>query len=273
MKQAKVMSREYKIMLQASRFAGSADELCRHAQRFWHTSRQTIRQVVFDTDGDLDAVDTQRLIRFYDTPGQRLRQHDYLFRERQDERSGDREVMLKFRHPDRYVAQDRDLDTPGGARSESKFEADIKRPFQPLYSLSTKQRLAPTRHLDTMNDLGRLYPGLPPTLDVYNAAEAITVVGDFTARELVLTGADFQIGNGPKIEAECALIVWYDATGSAQQPVVVEYSFRYGDKNEHYDGEVARRAYDAFQLLQSEALADWVDNASFTKTAYVYSRA
>jgi hypothetical protein len=55
--------------------------------------------------------------------------------------------------------------------------------------------------------------------------------------------------------------------------VVAEYSFRYGDKHEHYEGEVARRAYDAFQLLQSEALAGWVDNAAFTKTAYVYSRA
>jgi hypothetical protein len=99
------------------------------------------------------------------------------------------------------------------------------------------------------------------------------VVGDFTARELVLTGADFQIGKEPKIEAECALIVWDDVAGSAQQPVVVEYSFRYGDKNEHYAGEVAKRAYDAFLLLQSEALAGWVDSASFTKTAYVYSRA
>jgi hypothetical protein len=273
MRQAKVISREYKIMLQANRFAGNAVALRQQAQHFWYAFRQTIRQVVLDTDGDFDEIDTQRLLRFYDTPGQHLRQHDYICRERQDEGSGEREVMLKFRHPDRYVAQDRDLDAPSGSRSESKFEADIKRPFQPLYSLSTKQELAPTRPLNTMNDLGRLYPGLPQTLNVYNAAEAIKVVGDFTARELVLTGADFQIGKGPKIEAECALIVWYDAAGSAQQPVVVEYSFRYGDKNEHYEGEIARRAYDAFQLLQSEALADWVDNAAFTKTAYVYSRA
>jgi hypothetical protein len=273
MRQAKVIGREYKIMLHASRFAGTEDDLRQHAQRFWHTFRQTIRQVVLDTDGDLDNIDKQRLIRFYDTPGHRLRQHDYICRERRDERSGDREVMLKFRHPDRYVAQDRELDTPSGSHSESKFEADIKRPFQPLYSLSTKQQLAPTRHLNTMRDLGRLYPGLPQTLDVYNEAEAITVVGHFTARELVLTGADFQIGKGPKIEAECALIVWYDVAGSAQQPVVVEYSFRYGDKDEQYEGEVAKRAYDAFQLLQSEALAGWVDNAASTKTAYVYSRA
>jgi hypothetical protein len=273
MRQAKVMSCEYKIMLHASRFAGSEDELRRQAQRFWAAYRQTIRQVVLDTDGDLDEVDRQRLVRFYDTPGQRLRQHDYICRQRQDEGSGEREVMLKFRHPDRYVAQDRHLDAPGGSRSDSKFEADIKRPFQTLYSLSSKQQLAPTRPLNTMHDLGRLYPGLPPTLDVYNAAEAITVVGGFTARELVLTGAAFQIGQGPKIEAECALIVWYDVAGSAPQPVVVEYSFRYGDKDERYEGEVAKRAYDAFQLLQSEALEGWVDNAASTKTAYVYSRA
>ena len=46
MRQAKVISREYKIMLHASRFAGNEDELRQHAQRFWYAFRQTIRQVV-----------------------------------------------------------------------------------------------------------------------------------------------------------------------------------------------------------------------------------
>ena len=45
---------------------------------------------------------------------------------------------------------------------------------------------------------------------------------------MVITGADFQIGENPKTEAEYALIMWYDEAAEEDRPVVVEFSFRYG---------------------------------------------
>jgi hypothetical protein len=270
MAQEHVVSREYKLLLHAPLFTGAEDALLRKAGAFWRAFAQAIRDVVLDTDGDLDKITKRRFIRFYDTKGQRLRKHDYIFRERVDMVSGDREVTLKFRHPDRYVAQNRNM-AADGQRSKAKFEEDIKPPYQALYSYSTTQQIAEDKQLNQMNDPGRLYPGLPEQLHTYNEDEAITVVGTGTVRELVLIGADFQIGKEPKVEAECALIVWYDAQDDAQTPAVVEFSFRYSNHEEKYPGAVAQCAYDVFQRLQGETLARWVDPASKTKTAYVYS--
>lgn len=55
-----------------------------------------------------------------------------------------------------------------------------------------------------------------------------------------------------------------------QQPAIVEFSFRYGDKRGNYSGIGAKRAYEAFLTLKSTPLSNWVDVASKTKTAYVY---
>jgi hypothetical protein len=66
------------------------------------------------------------------------------------------------------------------------------------------------------------------------------------------------------------LIVWYDHAGLDNKPVAVEFSFRYGDKNENCSGGVVRRAFEVFGALQSK-LDDWVDPKKGTKTAYVYS--
>ena len=270
MAQEHVVSREYKLMLRAHLFTGAEDALLRKAGAFWGAVTQAIRDVVLDTDGDLDTITKRRFIRFYDTQSQRLRQNDYIFRERVDIVSGAREVTLKCRHPDRYVAQDRNM-AAEGQHSKAKFEEDIKPPCQALYSYSTTQQIAEDKKLNRMNDPGRLYPGLPEQLPMYDEDEALTVVGTLTARELVLTGADFQIGKEPKVEAECALIVWYDVQDDTQTPQVVEFSFRYSNNDEQYSGAVAKCAYDVFQRLQGETLARWVDPASKTKTAYVYS--
>ena len=74
------------------------------------------------------------------------------------------------------------------------------------------------------------------------------------------------------MEAECALIVWYDDAGEEDRPVVVEFSFRYANEQEEFDGKAAQRAYDVFGRLKN-LLADWIDSQGPTKTAYFYSRA
>jgi hypothetical protein len=118
-----------------------------------------------------------------------------------------------------------------------------------------------------LDEVSHLFPDLSKRLGDVDGRLALRVVNDFTARELVITGATKRIGK--KIEIECALIVWYDRHGSATEPVAVEFSYRYGNAKGKYGNKVARRAFEIFERLQRE-LTGWVDPNPRTKTAFVY---
>ena len=266
----RVVSREYKVILRAARFGGDEGRLLETAGAFWREAGEAFTGVVVHVGGNLSKVQARRLIRFYDTPRRDLNANAYIFRERAEIDGKLREVTLKFRHPDRYLAQDRDMSAVAGADARTKFEEDIKPPFQSLYSHSTTQRIASTKTLDTLKDLDDLYPGTKPTLERLKDTP-IEVVNGFTAREFVVGGAEMELGKSRNVKAECALIVWYDGGDSSksESPVVVEFSFKYGDARENYGGGSARRAYETFNVLQ-HGLTDWVDKTSQTKTAFAY---
>ena len=105
----KVVSREYKIMLKKERFFGPDDTLLKQAADFWRAFKTSIEDIVLDTDGNLDKVEKRRVVRFYDCTDRRLRKNNYVFRERIDLVKGKREVTLKYRHPDRYISEARDM--------------------------------------------------------------------------------------------------------------------------------------------------------------------
>lgn len=277
----KIISREYKVMLKKELFVGAEEKLLEQAKNFWLDFKELIKDIVFDTDGSLDKIKKQRIIRFYDSADHYLRASGYVFRERvginlKTDEKGKREVTLKFRHPDRYVSQDRDMSAANTDSGKTKFEEDIKLPFRSLYSFSTKQPISDSKSLNKFNDINELYPDLENRLKPYQGNTAIEVVNNLTAIEKVIGKADFQIGDTPKVEAECALVVWYENVGKEDRidinntPVVVEFSFKYENEKEEYDGEVALRAYDIFRKL--ELLGQWIDSEGPTKTEYVYSR-
>jgi hypothetical protein len=266
----KVISREYKIMLRADRFNGDEAQAIQIASQFWHQFAEAIKDQALAIEGDLTTVDKRRTIRFYDTQTTHLRQSDYVFRERCNVDTGEREVTLKFRHPDRYIAQDRNMDADRRDSGKSKFEEDIKPPFIKLYSFSTKQPVDDSYRLRSLQDSLKLYPGLAADLDGLREDDHLQVVGDFTAYELVLEGGTFQVRNDPREDAECALVLWYDQGEKDDTPVVAEFSFKYEDPEESFSAKAAHRAYRVFEVLQT--MNDWVDPASKTKTAYVYDR-
>jgi hypothetical protein len=277
MGQETVVSREYKVMLRAPLFAGDDRQLLQAASHFSQDLKQHITPVVLDTDGDLEDITHRRIITFYDTHQQILHRQDYIFRERYHLKTRAREVTLKFRHPDRYIAGDRRMElrnasgkhTQGEApQAKTKFEEDIKPPFVPFYSFSTTCGISETKTFQTMHDITSLYDGLHEDIEEVSDDEAIHVVGS-PMRELVIEGATFQIRQTPRREAACALIVWYDQADDAHQPVLVEFSFRYGEKHAQYTRTMAQRAYDVFHMLQM-ALTRWTDPTSETKTAYMY---
>ena len=263
-----VVSREYKVMLRAEKFAGTPKQLLGSARRLWTDFTRSVEPIVLETEGSLDKIAKQRLIVFLDSKAQHLRAGGYIFRVRRTLDGGQPEVTLKFRHPDRYIVEGRQMKSPR-IRTKTKFEEDIKTPFVSLYSLSTRGRVGKKDIPASLDDVSRLFPDLSKRLRAVDGAAALSEVNGFTARELVITGPLLRIGMTPTIHVECALIVWYNEKGAANEPVAVEFSYRYGNAAGEYGGKVARRAFDMFATMQND-MTDWLDPNPRTKTAFVY---
>jgi hypothetical protein len=138
-----------------------------------------------------------------------------------------------------------------------------------LYSFSTTARVSPAKAFRALGDAASLFPDIRQRIAEFRKDRPLTVVNGFTALERVIVGASLRIGKSPAVRAECALIVWHAHDRRRKAPVAVELSYRYGDKKERYGGVAARRAFDAFQVIQTR-LRRWVDPHAVTKTALVY---
>jgi hypothetical protein len=269
MKRQKATSREYKVTLRPGRFKGDEKKLLNAASLVWRDFSTSVAEVVVDTHGGFEHIKVRRLITFFDTSKQGIQKAGYILRERRDFKRSEREVTLKFRHPDRYIAQDRDMNVMDSWDAGTKFEEDIKVPFVSLYSFSTTFTTGDGALLGELGDLLQLFPDLRRRMTDFREDDELTAVRNFTAHERVLCGGNLQIGKTPKVEAECALIVWHDHHHRPDTPVAVELSYRYGDKNESYGGATTQRAFNVFYMLQTE-LRRWVDPRPRTKTAFVY---
>ncbi len=263
-----VTSREYKVMLTPSHFDGEDDEAFDTVERFWAEVRAVLGEMEIPTTGDFSTVKARRLIRFFDTSEHTLNSDAYIVREREDIDTGERQVTLKFRHPDRYVAADRTMEPADSRGAKTKFEEDVKPPFISVFSFSTTAPLASGHALAQMQDVADLFPGLTDALKDLPQTAPLVLVSDFVAREVVLEGGCILLGKRD-IEAECAVVLWYDEGEADTTPVVVEFSFKYGDDAEDYRGSVARDAYDVLDALQTR-LTTWVDPNPRTKTSFVY---
>lgn len=255
-------------MLQASRFQGSSKSLLGAAREFWRDFSTATGPLVLDVNGTLTTIAKERLIALLDTDAQHLRTGGYICRIRRALDEGRPEVTLKFRHPDRFVAEGRQMKSR--VRVEVKFEEDIKPPFVSLYSFSatgmlTKKTPVPV----TLGALTHLFPDLSKRLGDVDGRLRLGEVNGFSAREVLITGATVRLGAKPKARAECALIVWYDQQRPPTEPAAVEFSYRYGNATGAYGSKVARRAFDIFATVQHD-LTEWLDPAPRTKTAFVY---
>ena len=162
-------SREYKVMLDATRFIGDTEDLSMSCSQFWKACSRQLDELGLKVKGDLDKRRTPRLIRFFDTQVGSLRQQGYVFRERVTSKSGKREVTMKFRHPDRYVANERHIQPRKG--NSIKFEQDLKPLFPDrqvalysLYSYSASQLIGRNKNLNRLDDPLDLYSGLKKDL-------------------------------------------------------------------------------------------------------------
>jgi len=267
-----IVSREYKVMLRPDRFSGDASRALKIGTEFWREFATRSGRHALGTAGTFQPAKRRRFIRFYDTDRQALHDASYVLRRRWSAESAidaadGAELTLKFRHPDRYIAEHRCFDpTPDGA--ELKFEEDIKGPFVSFYSCSTT---AKTKQVPAgLRDVADLFPGIEERMKTATMPERVGPVGGMTIVESVLDGATLQLG--AHTDAECALILWHESSRDPLTTVAAEFSYRYGDKHEDYQGERTERAYEVFKSLQTD-LPAWVDPALPTKTALVYGAA
>lgn len=258
-----VISREYKLMLQASLFAYNTESS--DVNNFIDDAETAIETAISRNVSGSASLSKIRDVMFYDTDSScTLRNNGYSFRERIE--SGASEVTLKFRSEDRYIADFEDMSATSGS-AESKLESDIgisaSSNFVVLYSHSTT---APnTRTINQMDDINDQFPGFE---DDYGIADstALDLVGGLTVREHVYKNVDIDLGS---IDAELSVTLWYDGTPSgASSPIIVEVSFKYEDSSADYTKKVVNRAKQAFLALQD--LSTWTDPASKTKTRFVY---
>ena len=140
-KRENVTSREYKVMLRARLFDGDEQQMHSAIDSFWADLTAALAGMDIPCEGSFAQVKARRLIRFFDTDEHRINADQYIVREREDLDTGEREVTLKFRHPDRYVAADRRMDPADARDAKTKFEEDVKPPFVSVYSFSTTQPL------------------------------------------------------------------------------------------------------------------------------------
>jgi hypothetical protein len=265
-----VKSREYKVMLRADRFAGPDDTVRARIGEFWADLGLALGDREASLEGSFEEIKHRRRVRFYDTADRLLHESSYVFRERVDADTGAREMTLKYRHPDRYVAADREM-SASGRDAETKFEEDVKPPFASVFSFSTTAPVGPEDAFDTLRHVAELYPGLPDALDDLPEHVPLELVGDFSARETVFVGGEILLGKH-RIPARSAVVMWHDDDDPATPPVVVEFSYKYGDDQEDYGGSLARDAHNLLQVLFT-ALPKWVSGKAVTKTGLVYRSA
>src|SRR5688572_4241081 len=156
MNRQRVISREYKIVLKPENFSGNESGLKEKAHSFWADFQKIIKALINVTRGNLDVINKKREIRFYDTRDFILHKGNYIFRERKNFSDDKREVTLKFRHPDRYVSQNRDMRSRKKVKADTKFEEDIKAPFLTLYSFSTTLPITGKEELKKLKHIAKL---------------------------------------------------------------------------------------------------------------------
>ena len=256
-------------MLQAARFAGDEKQLLATAGQLWEDFSGAMVRSSPASRESLRRSTRQRLVAFLDSQAQHLWAAGYVFRVRRRLEGGRPEVTLKFRHPDRYVAESPSDEEPAhtcGDQIRGRRQSPVHLAVRLLDQGPRRQEGRAAHARCRVGSCSRISRSGSVRLTAVSPSCRSTAS---RFEKLVLTGPILTIGAKPRVEAECALIVWYEHGHTASPPVAVEFSFRYGNPGGQYSGKAASRAFNVFEVLQRD-LGDWVDPNPTTKTALVF---
>ena len=278
-------SREYKLLLDTSKFASDAPSVI---TSLWDHDLKRIIDEALDLQENGEhryskefKTSERRVVRFWDTTRPHpctLNNHGYILRERVElrgdqENPDHRKVMLKLRGPDRNRVANIDMK---GSRedAESKFEEDISPPFKSMFSVSTSQKLKGGDTLSTMSNVFDKYPDLKVNLQEdripVDPNDAMAVVSDLSIDEEVYQGPEVDLGN---VKADISVSLWYKrGERPPTAPLIVELSFTHPLIKDSKDvkPKVLERAKALFSRLQTLA---WISQVPETKTKFVYEYA
>lgn len=259
MKLPKVVSREYKIMMDHRLFQDRKAALASFLNELGSLAKEL--EIGFTND---DLKTRKRSIQFLDTPDSTILLNGLVLRKRVDMDTSKTEFTLKYRSPDRYLATAAEIQPEKSLKSEMKLEEDIGAPFRVQFSHSATCESS-DKNLETISDAVKLFPGLARLRHDGIACDGkirLHPVNAKTMFERVMKGPSLKFG---ETEAEIALILW--SNGEAGRPLVAEFSFRYADKDENYTETTVRQAKSMFESLQR---LDWFLPEGRTKTQFAY---
>ena len=121
-----------------------------------------------------------------------------------------------------------------------------------------------------MKKLNTVFPGLQDGLSTKVVKKKLRPANKSTVREKVITGSEIILNENHPVNAECALIIWYDDTGPPDKPVVGEFSFRYKENEGQFSRTESLAAYHIMNALAT--MSKWIDATGVTKTRFVYGR-
>lgn len=212
------------------------------------------------------TFDTQREIRFYDTQGScTLKNMGYSFRERIE--NGTKEVTLKYRGYDHYIADFKDL-TSNVSGAKTKLEDDITRKDNLSFLVvASKSTTVPTsRTINDFEDINILFSGFKNDYNFSNS-QVLNQVSSLTIYERKYAGATIDLG---EFDADLELSLWYTQMPyGSLKPVLAEISFKYSDPNANFTRKVVERAASSFGALKGLTQYN-APSSTATKTQFVY---
>ncbi|HEY4294100.1 hypothetical protein [Luteibacter sp.] len=216
---AYVDSKEYKALLDASRFAGNPSSA---AATLLHDVSARLSTLGFDKsiDGSFSAGDRDTLA-YYDTPHScSLMNRGYSVRTRAGDHS---DIQFKFRHPDEELSYWTDV-SGAGKNKDTKLETDVT-PGNLVLAHSTEQDATTTP--TTVSALIKQFPGASVLSDISSAG--LLPVAGVTVTQQEYDGPESDIGESV---AGFTLTLWY--VNGASTPALAELSFRVEADSDNY---------------------------------------
>lgn len=259
MKPPKVVSREYKIMMDHRLFTDRKPAI----DSFLNELRLLARQLELKYDDD-KLTSLKREVIFLDTSQFSIALNGLILRQRTDMENGQVDYTLKYRSPDRYLAAAAKIQAADSDRCEIKLEEDISAPFRIQFSHSSTVQ-GPKKTPGAIREASAIFPGLARLQRDGETCPGHTRLYPVNAMKMFE-----RVVKGPKLilgetKAEVALILW--SNGETGRPMVGEFSFRYRDNSENYAESTVRKAKELFEALQR---LDWFLPEGRTKTQFAY---
>ncbi|MGH7985183.1 MAG: hypothetical protein ACREQX_02710 [Candidatus Binataceae bacterium] len=266
-----IQYREYKLLLKSSHFTKGA-----HFHKFWKITRHAAGALGVPLRKRGKEMETHlREVLFFDTPLHfRLYNSNFILRRRTFYKHGmpqpNHELTLKFRHPDRAVAEAVDVRPLLPCDNTVKFKEEV---------LLARDKIGGMRfvyshgcELDTPNTI--LSQSFESILQVFPALQrtgakiktALAVVNDIAIEEVLVNMGELDFGG--RMVAKATLAIWRNRV--TQEHLLGEYSYQIKFPALETLRDKPRELSEAFFLKLQESAAEWIELGT-TKTALVYS--